>query len=374
MPFFGGFAFALAAIGVGAAIGLSKPNKFTYNSVQNFSNTVTQINESSCLAKAEVVSGGNVTIVSDSHVFGDVIGTRIKVSSDASCIMSSANDANIENLMKAFSEQESTSQNSGFSIDLTSLINSLKGVDESITIKQNISNNITQINISTCASNSIVDSSNNFTYIKNSTIGGNVIGVDLTANATSSCTITNNSKTYIYNNGSASGSQKNKNAGWIQAILLCVFGVIAIIVIAVVILFSTGAVGTIGYKSLKVSKKPNDTNDPNKPPPNDPNKPPPNNFPPNNFPPNNFQPNNFPPNNFPPNTFPPNNFPLNDFPPNTFPPNDFPPNSLTLQPLTTNSLTLPTNSLTLQPLPTNSLTLQPLPTNSLTLQTLPTNF
>ena len=128
MPF-AVLAASIFALGVGAAVAINRPNKFTYNSVQNFSNNVTQINESSCLAKAEVVSGGNVTIVTDSHIFGDVIGTRIKVSSDASCIMNSANDANIENILKSFSEQESSSQNSGFSFDPSNIINALKGVD-----------------------------------------------------------------------------------------------------------------------------------------------------------------------------------------------------------------------------------------------------
>jgi hypothetical protein len=236
----------------------------SFKSTQNVTNDITQINQSSCIASVQIDSGGNVVIIEDSRINGNVVGSVVKVSTDASCIMSSSAQADIQNILKASAEQTKSTENGIFSLDFGAIFDSLGYTDNSIEIEENVTNNILQLNSSNCSSNIIISDEPNYIYVRGSTVGGNVIGSDVTADANASCTITNNSKVYVFNDLLADGKQKKELKNVFFTIVIAFTVIIGLIIVGVIILFSTGAIGSVGYKKLKISKKtkPPQTNPP----------------------------------------------------------------------------------------------------------------
>jgi len=227
----------------------------SYKATQNITNDITQINQSSCIATVQVQSGGNVVIIEDSRINGNVVGSVVKVSTDASCIMASAAEADIQNILNASAEQTKSTENGIFSIDFPAMFDSLGSTTNSIEIEQNVTNNILQLNSSNCSSNIIISDSPNYIYVRGSTVGGNVIGSDVTADASASCTITNNTKVYVYNDLLAEGKQKKELKSVFFTIVIAFAILMGLIIFGVIILFSTGAIGSVGYKKLKITGK-----------------------------------------------------------------------------------------------------------------------
>jgi hypothetical protein len=227
----------------------------SFKSSQNVTNDITQINQSSCIASVQVQSGGSVVIIEDSRINGNVVGSVVKVSTDASCIMASAAEADIENILKAASEQTKTTENGIFSIDFGAIADGFGSVTNNIEIDQYITNNILQLNSSNCSSNIIISDSPNYIYVRGSTVGGNVIGSDVTADASASCTITNNAKVYVFNDLLADGKQKKELKSIFFTIVIAFAILMGLIIFGVIILFSTGAIGSVGYKKLKITGK-----------------------------------------------------------------------------------------------------------------------
>jgi hypothetical protein len=227
----------------------------SFKSTQNVTNDITQINQSSCIASVQVQSGGNVIIIEDSRINGNVVGSVVKVSTDASCIMSSSAEADITNILKSSAEQTKTTENGIFSIDFGAIFDTLGSTTNNITIEQNVTNNVLQLNSSNCSSNIIISDSPNYIYVRGSTVGGNVIGSDVTADASASCTITNNAKVIVYNDLLADGKQKKELKSIFFVIVIAFAILMGLIIFGVIILFSTGAIGSVGYKKLKITGK-----------------------------------------------------------------------------------------------------------------------
>jgi hypothetical protein len=226
-------------------------NESSYSSIQSVTNDVTQINQSSCTATVQNNSGGNFIILDGVRVAGSVYGSITRIKTNASCIMSSSNEANIESILKSLADQSKTTENSGLGLDVAAIAAILKSSKSSIDIEQYISNNITQMNINTCSSNIINTEVPNYVYIKGGSIGDDVIGSDTTAESTSSCAITNNSKLTVYNDGLADGNQSNDLKGFLNTLIIGFVVIMGLIIFAVIILFSTGAIGHVGYKKDK---------------------------------------------------------------------------------------------------------------------------
>jgi hypothetical protein len=238
-----------------------------YKATQTVSNSITQFNQSSCIATVDVSSGGNIIIIDGSHIGGNVIGSVQKISTDASCIMSNSNDANVQNILESMSSQTNSGQNGLFDF-LSKLTGSTLKNQTDIT--QAISNNIAQINTATCSSNIISSTLPNYIYVKKAFVGGSVIGSTTDASATSSCTINNGSSAIVYNQELSKNDQTNKNKSLFFTIVIAFTVIMILIIVGVIILFATGAIGSIGYKSLKIKNKEKITKTPPPPPPTQP--------------------------------------------------------------------------------------------------------
>jgi hypothetical protein len=347
----------LAAAAAALAASLIKGDKNSYTNIQEVTNNITQINQSSCTATVQNESGGNFIILDGVRVAGDVYGSITRIKTNASCIMSSSNEANIDNLLESLADQGKTTENSGFSLDAVAIIDKLKSQNNSIDIRQYITNNITQMNINTCSSNIINTESPNYTYIRGGSVGGSVIGSDTTAESSSSCTITNNSKLIIYNDILSDGDQSNDLKGFFTTLVIGFVVIIGIVIFGVIILFSTGAIGHVGYKKNK-NQAPL-TNQPYPPQP----------YPPQPYPPQPYPPQPYPPQPYPPQPYPPQPLSLQPLPPQPLPPQPYPPQPYPRQPLSLQPL--PLQPLPLQPLPLQPLPLQPLPPQPYPHQPLP---
>lgn len=209
---------------------------------QTFMNNITQVNEQFCIATVDDTENNNI-IIFDGKVNGSFTGIATTISTDATCQMTSTMEDSIENILDAIINQTNNTENDIFG-DFT--FNEDTNV---FNIRQTVINNISQINLAVCAANTTLSKSNNLIYVQNGArINGDFVGLATTSNTSASCNITNYMKNATYNQGQASGTQKNIIKGMFVALLTILAAIIGIIVIGVIILFATGAIGYSGYK------------------------------------------------------------------------------------------------------------------------------
>jgi len=106
---------------------------------QQFMTSITSNNQDSCVVNNDATVTGNVIIVSGSTIGGNV-GTVTGTSTDASCLMVSQMDSNINDIMKATASQAnntSTDWFNGFSWSSSA---------NAFDLTQSVTNNINQIN------------------------------------------------------------------------------------------------------------------------------------------------------------------------------------------------------------------------------------
>ena len=207
---------------------------------QQFMTSITSNNQDSCVVNNDATVTGNVIIVSGSTIGGNV-GTVTGTSTDASCLMVSQMDSNINDIMKATASQAnntSTDWFNGFSWSSSA---------NAFDLTQSVTNNINQINQVTCTANSMATDSNNYIYVSGSTVGGNV-GIAVGTNAQANCSMTNMMSNYTYNNVQGDANQSNTQTGMFVAIVSAICIVIGLVIIGVVILFAVGAIGFTGYE------------------------------------------------------------------------------------------------------------------------------
>lgn len=210
---------------------------------QSFMNNVLQQNQQNCQAQATDNANNNVTIIIGSTVGGNFTANAVAAQTDATCLMVSNMEDSISNILSATIQQTNTSETDWF--------NGFQFSDDTNTfdVNQSVTNNINQINEATCQANSTVSASNNYTYIAQSKIGGNYIGVSSKADASANCNITNSMKNTTYNQAQASGTQSNTIKGMFVAIAGIIAFFIGILIIGVVILYSSGAINHVGYST-----------------------------------------------------------------------------------------------------------------------------
>lgn len=209
---------------------------------QNFMNNVTQSNQQDCIATVNSQANNNVVIVSGSKIDGNFTGVAATTSTDATCLISSSMNSQVENSLSAQLQQENKTE--------TDLFNDFSFNSETNTfnIDQSVTNNISQINQAVCSSNNTTSTSDNYVYVSDSTVGGNFVGVTNNATASADCTMQNYMKNVTYNQAQASATQSNSIEGMWATLLGAIVSIITIIVIAVIIIFSIGAIGYVGFK------------------------------------------------------------------------------------------------------------------------------
>jgi hypothetical protein len=138
--------------------------------------------------------------------------------------MNNSIDAQVTDILRAVLSQDAES--SGFP---NALLNANANI---VDVEQRTSTSLMQMTDSSCLSSTSNLSANNFTYLSNSTVGGNVEFTQQ-GDATANCTMTNISAAKVTNDLGASVSQTAKSLGLFGAI----GGIIIIIIVIVVIIF-----------------------------------------------------------------------------------------------------------------------------------------
>lgn len=208
---------------------------------QSFMNNITQNSQQSCIAGANPQTNNNVVLLNGVKVGGNFTGVAATTSTDATCLMVSNMEDSVSNILQSIVQQTNTSETDWFNgFQITDATNIFR-------VNQSVTNNISQINQSTCAANTTSSVSNNYVYVTNSTIGGDFIGVTNDSKASASCSISNMMKNATYNQAQASATQSNTVKGMFVSMVSAFAGIIGIVVIGVIILFAVGAIGYVGY-------------------------------------------------------------------------------------------------------------------------------
>lgn len=212
---------------------------------QQFMNNILQQDQQNCISAVVNNANNNVTIITGSTIGGDFTGTAVTATADATCLMVSNMQDSVSSILASTIQQTNEAQTDWF--------NGFQFNDQSnvFDINQSVVNNISQINEALCQASATVSSSNNYTYISNSRIGGNYVGVSSVANASANCNITNSMKNTTYNQTQASGTQSNTIKGMFVAIAGIIAFFIGILIIGIIILYSVGAIHHVGYTTAK---------------------------------------------------------------------------------------------------------------------------
>ena len=102
----------------------------------------------------------------------------------------------------------------------------------------------------TCSSSTDTSTSSNFEYVANGSIGGNFIGINDSATATSNCNMSNTMLNNLYNQVQANTSQTAASKGMFVAIAGSIAGVILLVVIVVIV----GGIGMVAFKGMTAKK------------------------------------------------------------------------------------------------------------------------
>lgn len=194
-------------------------------SKQDFYNNIFQQNQQICKAKTNVEVSGNVVVVNGSRVNGDVIGVNVNgVTTDANCIMQSAMQNNITDVLKSIANQTNTSSTSWFDAWRVGI-----NVDN---LRQTVHNNISQVSQQLCDATTSTTADDNYLYVGSTSVGGNIIGVDITnTNTNANCTMVNTMKNVVYNQAQSQVTQSNT-----QLSMFLIIGIVVVIVIGIIIL------------------------------------------------------------------------------------------------------------------------------------------
>lgn len=183
---------------------------------QNVTNDIVSSSSATCNATSTSEQINNTIIVLNSEISGDV-GVVTVTSVDASCTIGNTMNDTISNSIAAAVQQENSA--------LNGILGGLGNESQSnlIDVTQNIANNVTLLMNSTCQATNTVAQENNLVYLDGSTIGQNVGILNTGGTSYASCTINNLSKLQVYNQMTASASQKNSSVSLLALIFIIVF-------------------------------------------------------------------------------------------------------------------------------------------------------
>ena len=229
------FGLAAAAAVAGLLFGTRENN--TASLIENVQNNMLEDSSSSCLSNCSNIENATVTIISGSTFGGNVDYNQTCVAS-SSCVMENSLEQQLQNVLQASSQQQETATTS-----FVSAIQSTK-LNNSVTIKQGLVNQLSQIVNATCSSTSTNIKENDVNVISDTNIAG-TFNLDQSGNSMSNCAITNTSRQTVFNQVTATADQDQKTEDAFVTIIIAI--VIAIIVGA--ILFFVAIKSMSGKKS-----------------------------------------------------------------------------------------------------------------------------
>lgn len=213
------------------------------NIQQSFMNNITQQSQQYCTATSNPTANNNVVIVNGANIKGNFTGVSETTTTDASCLIVSNMEDSVSDILSATITQTNETETDWFNgFQFTADTNSFN-------LTQSVTNNISQLNQTTCSANSSSSTNNNYVYVTNATVGGDFVGVTNTSSAAATCSMTNMMKNTTYNQAQGNGSQSNTVKGMFVAMVASFAAIVGLIVIAVIILFAVGALGFVGYEA-----------------------------------------------------------------------------------------------------------------------------
>jgi hypothetical protein len=215
---------------------------------QSFINNILQQSQQNCLVQSTNTASNNVTIINGATIDGNVIGVTITAHTDASCLMTSSMEDSVQNMLSAILQQANQAA--------TDIMNGGQITMETNTfsIDQSVTNNISQINQTTCSVNTSTSTNNNYLYVSGK-VGGNVIGVTQATDTKMNCSVSNIMKNTTYNQAQASATQSNTAVGMFALMFAVIGGIIGLFVIGYIIYYATGSSRNVGYQAPRLTRE-----------------------------------------------------------------------------------------------------------------------
>lgn len=210
---------------------------------QNFTNNILQSSKNDCWANTTSNTDNNVVIADGTIVGGNFIGVQTSTNTDASCVITSTMETTVDDILKSIIQQTNQSSNSlfgGFTFS---------GNTNVFNARQTVVNNITQLNETVCAANTVKTTNGNYIYSRNQSVFGDFIGVNSNSESTASCTMNNTMKNSVYNEAQASNNQDNQIQSMFVAIIAAIASVIGGIVLLGFLLLGGGTVAVTELSS-----------------------------------------------------------------------------------------------------------------------------
>ncbi len=207
----------------------------TYQLTQGVINNIIQQSDQSCTQTSSSSADNNTVYGSGLVIGGDFVGVSNAVTSDVSCMITSNMESTVENMLESVTTQN-TDQSTSFISDVVDLFS---GSDvEGVSIGQQVTNAISQLNEATCQASQINSASNNLVYLTDSTVLGNYTAVSNSTDFKSSCTLSNIARLTVEAKLSSDTSQdyKKTSAFWDAIKVALVAGILIIAAVVLVIL------------------------------------------------------------------------------------------------------------------------------------------
>ena len=213
-------------------------------------NNIVENDQQSCKSTATSIADNNVIIVNGAKIKGNFTGVQVGTATDATCLMTSTMSNNITSIVTAIQQQANRANT-----DLFNDGNLVNDENNTFNLDQTITNNISQINQTLCDASNITQSSNNYVYVANTSVGGNFVGVASNSSSKANCSMTNMMKNVVYNRQQADVTQSNRITGMFAGILGAVVLIVGLIVIILIVLCSISAISAGGHRTHKEERK-----------------------------------------------------------------------------------------------------------------------
>jgi hypothetical protein len=203
--------------------------------IQSVTDNIFQSTQEICTADCTAIQSGNTIIISGSDT-GNVNLTN-QCSASASCAMNQQLNNQVSSIMSALAEQENTTSS------LWPVSFKFDNKNNKVTIRQAITNNITQLMQSICQSTSDNIQDNNVIVFTDSS-GGNIT-LSNKGSANSTCTMNNVARQVAFNQQTSKTNQ--------TAEITSVFTTIIIIIVVLIIIGALVAllfIGPVGLRNL----------------------------------------------------------------------------------------------------------------------------
>lgn len=215
---------------------------------QTVVNSMLQVSRQSCSARcSNDISGLTVIVIGGT---GDINITQECKLTDINCIMTTTLDTQIENILKAMAQQNTSAMN-GFTLDWTN-------INQSVDLYQYLQNSITQMMDSSCTFEAGNTATGLYFYVQDR--NGNLNLSQSASITNSTCNMNNVAKAVTYNDATTDTRQTATITNIFGLIIIAVIIMIVIVgIVIIVFLLSGGTAAVAGAVGAAAGAPPNVT-------------------------------------------------------------------------------------------------------------------